>query len=341
MPRSARPEDDSLPEQWNRDFVTETPPGTTWAKELYNVHEAARVSAHFEGRFLTGFGNNNPACRIRPGSVILVCTRRGKLRVYVFLPGGIWFRTNQADVEHQDGWPRILRQHCRGWLAMDAAQRILRACNEAIFDLNAGLEAAGDDLADSRTFREALVDYERIASEVTGEVTQLTHAGILASLNAWIDDIAASTEANRDVVMTVLAESMEQEARLESDIRVADDPLTVDDPLDERLAATYRVMVRLNMTPGDVQRLFDLMDRTNDLTAASVEAAERIRTGQAFGPEAAATEARGALEAARQRQRVARRGQTPESADTSVPGAFNRLARNIRIRSRRSQNDGD
>ena len=344
-----QPEPDAaLPTDWQQSVRTDLPHGVRWAKRLESVHEAARTSGHYVGSFLTGYNSDSTSVRVWPGDLVLLCTRRQVLRVYIYLPENIWFRTNQDDVSHQSGWPRLLRQHCRGWAAMSRSQRILRACNEAVLDLDRGIDAAQDDLADSRAFRQARDQFERIAGRVTGDLTELTHAGILASMNAWIGDIANSASADRDIVLTVLAEALERESQVETEIQDGGHTLTPEDPLAMRLATVYTSMVRLNLTPGDMQRLFDLMDRGNTLEDNAAEAADRVTLGAAFG---GGTRARTPVLPPRRRP-VRRR-----STDTTVPaatddvaataettpqaGAFNRLARNIRIRQRRNSNDDD
>lgn len=331
--------DATLPPGLNELQRTALPPGTKWAKTLTHVHQAARRAEHYEGVYLSG------AVRLVAGAVVLTCSRDDQLRVYVYMPENIWHRTNQPDVAHRDGWPRLLRAHCRGWVAMSRAERILRACREAILELDRGLETT-DDLSERTAFTQARQHYEQISAYVTGEVTELTHSGLVAALDAWLMDVAAHSGADRDVVLTMLTEALEAEESTDRELGGDNQtPINRDDPYHRRIAALYRVMTRLNLTVADAQRFYDLAEANDNLTVEEIatEAERRHRVDSAFGTQTGRTSSSRPSMSSGPRRSPRRRTATQETPTEAPPrtGALTRLARSIRIRQRRRRDVDD
>lgn len=340
--------DGSLPSEWNESTPAALPAGTKWTRVLHQVDIAARLSDHYRGSIYMG-GARPP---LVPGSLILLCTRHDQLQVYIYMPENIWHRTNQPDVEHRDGWARLLRTHCRGWVTLSRAQRILRACNEAAMELERGL-ALTDSLADRRAFTAAQATYARIAAQVTGEVSELTHHGLITSLDAWIADVAAHAQADRDVVLTMLTEALEAENAVDDLAADENARITRDDSYQLRIAVVIRIMTRLNIVVGDVQRFIDLANSNPRWSTERVaqEAETRHRVDSAFGQNVniTGTQSGRASSARSNTTSVSRRRRDPDGLPRPTPtptpttepvrsGALTRLAQNIRIRQRRDRN---
>jgi hypothetical protein len=102
----------------------------------------------------------------------------------VFLPENIWYEPTGARTRQRPGWHDIIRPYARMWLELTGAERIQRACGEALGLLRQCVPADEDTTA-------AIQQFERIRALVqtsTDEQQRLDarREPLLAAFDSWI-----------------------------------------------------------------------------------------------------------------------------------------------------------
>jgi hypothetical protein len=188
---------DGLPDEYVEERAATVPSiddPDHWVRLVSGVQPGAAIAQHFDGCYVQA------DCRLRPGSVLLVVT--DVVKIYIYLPEDIWYRTRQSDVRWQGRWGRMIGDHVRNWTRLTYAERITRACREAMQDLTA--PNANSLISSDSAARAAYDHFSRIAECIsTSGVAQETRDEHIAAIDAGefedpFDIAAAADIAARD-----------------------------------------------------------------------------------------------------------------------------------------------
>jgi hypothetical protein len=151
-----------------------------------------------------------------PGELVLACTRNPEFVVlYLYMPGGFWYRTDIAPVAHIANWCELICNDVRDWLGLSYRQRIWRACTETIITVrNAKLQNASmlsptqrptaTQCNENAEYDAILQQFEQIRLTAIGTTRNLAATDVQRSLRNWIETATAHTGMPRkDVIAAV------------------------------------------------------------------------------------------------------------------------------------------
>lgn len=158
-----------LPPEFRERIDTQVPPATLWIRNVTNVTANVQNIHGFAGGYLNTVGGRT---RIRPGSVLLVCSEAEATRtqrehqtisLYIFLPRGVWYYVPLTTITRIGDWHREMEAVVRYWVDMEPVDRIRQACSERLAVINANLRSPGGmPEEEQRTLRGERTVLERI-----------------------------------------------------------------------------------------------------------------------------------------------------------------------------------
>ena len=186
-------------------FAFRPDPKFEWVKELKTVDPMATTPYHYEGKWLSA----DSYYQLEPGTIVLGKSRSGgdqgkEIHVYILLTPALSYLIKKTT---KHGWASSLRHDCRYWMAMDATDRRVRACNLFIAEMQS---------IDKPNVTDNLIlnNLRKLRLELQDDVKDLNEESVIRLFEAWLDFVTMSTDTDIDEVCHLLGKGLRLRAGL-------------------------------------------------------------------------------------------------------------------------------